>query len=70
MPGMYHMFPTMVNGKLQDLWRCDKCSTIFAFENNELLYCPKCKERGYPLNIDPGVEETHDPGQSNLIVKP
>jgi hypothetical protein len=70
MPGFYHMFPHMVNGKLQDLWQCDKCHKVFAFENEELLYCPKCKEPGYPLNTDPGKEKKFSPGESGLIVKP
>lgn len=70
MPGFYFVRPIMKDGKLQSWWMCDKCRKHFAFENGELLYCPKCKERGYPLNVDPGVEKSHDPGESNLIVKP
>jgi len=64
MPGFSHLFPVKVHGRLMSAWLCDKCRTVFAFDNGEKLYCPKCKTAGYPLNLDP------TPGESKLIVKP
>lgn len=70
MPGMYFIRPIMYEGKLQAWWTCDKCHKHFAFENGEMLFCPKCKERGYPINLDPDTEKKFSSGESGLIVKP
>lgn len=56
------MFEVKVNGKLQASFMCDKCHKVFAFENGELLQCPKCKGRGFPMNLDP------DKGESKIIM--
>jgi rubrerythrin len=64
MPGMIHLFPIKHKGELRSAWMCDKCRNVFAFDNNEKLYCPKCKTDGYPMNLDPGE------GESSLIVTP
>jgi len=61
MPGAFFMFEAKVNGKLTALFQCDRCRKIFAFENEEKLYCPRCKVNLYPVNLEP------DKGQSKII---
>ncbi len=58
MAGMYLIKPIKVNGILMVSFMCDKCRKTFAYVHNEPLYCPHCKERGYPLNADPDKGES------------
>lgn len=70
MPAMRFMMNAKVNGKLTACFMCDVCRKIFAFEDNEKLYCPKCKRDGYPENLDPGPKEKsfRIPGGSRLVI--
>lgn len=70
MPGMIFMDNIKLHDKAQAMFMCDRCRKVFAFENGEKLYCPKCKENGYPLNRDPEPEEksSRSPGKSRLII--
>jgi len=65
MPGMIFRFSEVIDGKLQACFTCEKCQRTFAFVNGEQLFCPRCKGRGYPLNLDPEKQESH-----GLIVTP
>ena len=72
MPGMLFIDNILWNGKLQAMFKCDRCKKHFAFEDGEHLYCPNCKENGYPLNRDPEEEAVSilpgGPGKSRLII--
>lgn len=72
MPGMNYIGTVLYEGKLQAMFKCDKCKKYFGFEDGEDLFCPVCKEKGYPLNRDPEEEARSilpdGPGKSRLII--
>lgn len=72
MPGMIFIDNFKINGKLQSGWMCEKCRTLWAFEDGEKLHCKKCGGRAYPMNLDPGPEEKSFkvPGKSRRLVIP
>lgn len=70
MPGMMFIDNFKINGKLQSGWLCDKCRTMWAFEDGEILHCKKCGGRAYPDGLDPTPVEKSKKGVggSRLII--